>query len=421
MVKCWKNKKPGGMKMSNIKNLKKTIIKSEYSRHFPDPLNKNLEGDPLNIEHHILISKAIDVPSGISKAPNPREQRIDKGIYKKVRESLENTDDLSFHLKNKGITILAHHVEYSADKKIATIYLAENDGIADGGHTYEITLATQSEGTCPEGQYIKFEVITGVPQDMAVDITGGLNTAVQVDDASLLNLEGEFAWVKEALKKTPYADQISYKQNEEGVYDIREILGLMTLFNVKKFPYPQHPKEAYVSKAKCLDLYKEYPDSFKMLKPLLKDILYLHDYVHIRSRKRRNDVVGGRTAGMTGVYATKKRGNYPFIFMGDTEADSLSGGKLDARLYDGALYPMLGALRFLIEQKPGEDFYSWKLKTFDEVRSFFDEIAPDLVETTYKTSLTYGRKPNPIGKDENHWDNLYKTVALHFMTKYSSK
>lgn len=406
--------------MNDKKNLTKVIIKSDYTRRFPDPLN-NMGENPLNIEHHILLSKATTVPSGIPKTPNPREQRIDKGIYKKVKESLQNTDDLSFHLKNKGITVLAHQVEYSSDKKIATIFFGENDGIADGAHTYEIVLAAQAEGTCPEGQYVKFEVITGVPKEMAVDITGGLNTAVQVDDASLLNLEGEFEWVKEVLKDEPYAKQISYKQNEEGKFDIREILGLMTLFNVNKFPYPQHPKEAYVSKAKCLDLYKGDPDSFKMLKPILKDILYLHDYVHIMSRKRRNEVEGGRTAGMTGVYATKKRGNYEFIFMGDREANRLSGGRLDAMLYDGALYPMLGAMRFLVEQKKGDNFYSWKLKSFDEVKAFFDEVAPDLVNITYNTSLIYGRRPNPIGKDDNHWDNMYKTVALHFMTKYSSR
>jgi hypothetical protein len=412
-----KTKYQGGIKMSDKKKYSKAIIKSDYTRRFPDPLNGNINGNPLNIEHHILLSRAIDVPSGIPKTPNPREQRIDKGIYKEVTESLKNTDDLSFHLKNKGITILAHQVEYSTDKKIATILFGEKDGIADGGHTYEILLAAQGEGTCPEGQYAKFEVITGVPQEMAVDITGGLNTAVQVDDASLMNLEGKFDWVKEALKREPYADQISYKQNEEGKFDIREILGLMTLFNVKKFPYPQHPKEAYVSKAKCLDLYEADPDSFKMLMPILKDILYLHDYVHIMSRRRRNEVEGGRTAGMTGVYATKKRGDYEFIFMGNKEADRLSGGKLDAKLYDGALYPMLGAMRFLVEQKPGEKVYSWKFRSFNEVKSFFDDVAPELVNTTYNTSLIYGRKPNPIGKDENHWDNTYKTVALMYLQR----
>ncbi|MFZ3121816.1 MAG: AIPR family protein [Thermodesulfovibrionales bacterium] len=398
--------------------LNKFILKSDYSRRYPDPLNKTEEGDPYNIEHHVLLIRAIDVPSGIPKTPNPREQRIDKGIYKEVTESLKSTDELSFHLKNKGITILAHQVEYStADKKVATVFFGEKDGIADGGHTYEIILATQADELCPEEQYVKIEIITGVPQEMAVDITGGLNTAVQVDDASLMNLEGSFEWVKEALKKEPYAEQISYKQNEEGKFDIREILGLMTLFNVNKYPYPQHPKDAYVSKAKCLDAYKADPDSFKMLTPLLRDILSLHDYVHLMSRKRYNDVMGGRAAAMKGVYATRKRGNYEFIFVGNEAARQLPGVKLDAMLYDGVLYPMLGAMRFLVEQKQGEKTYSWKLKSFKEVKSFFDEIAPELVSTTYNMCRTYNNKPNPVGKDNNHWDNMYKTVALAYLQR----
>jgi hypothetical protein len=400
--------------MKNTKNLEKAAIKAEYSRRYPDPLNKSSDGDPLNIDHHILVSRAIDVPVGISKAPNPRVQRTDKGIYKEVRKSLDNIDDLSFHLKNKGITILAHHVEYGTDKKTVDLYLGEGDGIVDGAHTYQIILDAQEAGTCPEGQYVKFEVLTGIPQDMGPDITGGLNTAVQVDDASLMNLEGKFDWVKDILKDTEYGDQISYKQNDEREYDIREILGLITLFNVNKFPYSdgKHPKDAYISKARCLELYQNDPASFKMLKPILKDILYLHDYVHIQSRERYNEEMRGRAAGMKGVYATKKRGTYKYIFMGEER---------NYRLYDGALYPMLGAMRFLVEQKPGEKVYSWKLKSFSKVKSFFDEVAPDLLATTYKTSVTYARKPNSIGKDENHWDNMYKTVALHYYSQYSPK
>lgn len=398
--------------MQDNKNLKKLTIKAEYSRHFPDPLNKSTNGNPLSIEHHILVGRAIDVPSGISKLPNPRNQRTDRGIYKEVRTSLDNVDDLSFHLKNKGITILAHHIEYGTDKRTADLYFGAYDGIVDGAHTYQIVLEAQEAGTCPEGQYVKFEVLTGVPAEMGPDISGGLNTAVQVDDTSLMNLRKEFDWVKETLEDTDYGDRISYKQNEDGAYDIREILGIMTLFNVNKFPYSygKHPKEAYVSKAKCLSLYKSDPDSFKMLRPLLKDILYLYDYAQVRSRERYNEELRGRAAAMKGVYATKKRGTHQYIFMGEERP---------YWLYDGALYPMLGAMRFLVEQKPEDNVYSWKLPSFNDVKSFFDEIAPDLVVTTYNTSLTYGRKPNPIGKDDNHWDNMYKTVALHYLTNHT--
>lgn len=388
------------------KNLSQIVVKSEYSRRFPDPLNQVTDQGPYNIEHHILLVRAIDVPAGIPKDPNPREQNIDRGIYRTIKESLESIEDQSFHLKNKGITILAHRVDISDDKKITTVYLGEGEGIADGAHTYEIILAAQREKTCPSSQYVKFEIITGAPKDMAVEITGGLNTAVQVQDASLLNLEGRFDWVRKALKGMPYEDKIAYKQNEDKDCDIRDILSYMAIFNKKLFPNGDtHPKVAYVSKAKCLELYDENQNSFEMLKPILKDILILVDYISIKGREKYNDA-GGRAGAMKGVYNSKERTKFKFIFMGTED---------HYKLYDGTLYPILGALRFLIEQKKGDTVYSWKLSSFEEVKKFYDWIAAKMITTTYNLSVTYNYKPNPIGKDENHWDNLYKTVALHYL------
>lgn len=389
--------------------LNKVILKADYSRRFPDPLNNLREGDPYNIEHHILLCKAIDIPSGISKKPNPREQRIDWGIYKDVQVSLEDTSDLSFHLKNKGITMLAHKVEYSQDKRVITVYIDENDGIADGGHTYEIILNAQSKGSCADGQYVKFEIITGVPSSMMVDITGGLNTAVQVQDASLANLEGKFEWIKETIKGMPYRNKISFKQNEKKDVDIRDIIAFLTLFNVEnKELNGRHPKEAYTSKAASLKLYRNDQKSFEMLKPILKDILYLHDYIQMKAKVFYNEEKGGKAGRMKGLFDHKKRAKFLFIFTGEES---------HYKLYDGALYPIFGAMRFLVEKKPGAKNYSWKLDSFKKVLSFFDKVAADMIETTYKTSLIYGRKPNPIGKDDNHWDNLYKTVALAYLQK----
>jgi hypothetical protein len=389
------------------KSWNKVILKSDYSRKFPDPLNSLQEDEPYNIEHHILLCRANDVPSGISKKPNPREQRIDLGIYKDVQNSLEDSAELSFHLKNKGITLFAHRVDYSGDKRVATVYMGENDGIADGAHTYEIVLDSQSKGSCPEGQYLKFEIVTGVPSSMMVDITGGLNTAVQVQEASLANLEGKFDWIKEIIESMPYADKIAFKQNEKKDVDIRDIVAFLTLFNVENEELKdKHPKEAYTAKAACLTLYRKYQETYEMLRPILKDILYLHDYIQVKAPDLYNKEKGGKARGMKGLFDHKKRGKFKFIFIGEES---------QYKLYDGALYPIFGAMRFLVEKKPREQFYSWKLGSFEAVRSFFDRIGADMVETTYKTSLIYGLKPNPIGKDDNHWDNLYKTVKVAYL------
>lgn len=402
-----------GITMKDYK-LQKVIIKSDITRRFPDPLNKIFSGDPYNIEHHILTCRATDIPSGIPVDPtNPRDQRIDYSIYKDVQKSLEDTEGPPFfHLKNKGIRIFAHKVDYDKDSRVATIHLVEGvDGMADGAHTYRIIQSAQSAGTCPKDQAVEVRVSTGVPLGMRVEISGGLNTAVQVQRSSLANLEGKFEWIKETLKDMPYAEKIAYKQNQRGEFDIREILGLLTLFKVNEFSPEKHPIEAYTSKAKCLEMYLDDPGSYEMLKPLLKDILYLYDYVQIRAPERYNEEVeGGKARAMTTIFTPKrKRGNHQFHFMGD-EAPS--------RIWDGSLFPILGSMRYLVEQKPGEAVYSWRLDSFEEVKEFFDEIAANLVKTTYNIGQVY-KKPNPVGKDQNHWDNLYKTVALHYLTRNS--
>ncbi len=403
--------------MSNEKSgIKKVVIKSDYTRKFPDPLNEDLMGE--NIEHYVLLCRAIDIPEDIPAEPNPRDRNINRAIYREVLRSLEDTNDLSFHLKNKGITILAHKVVLSQDKKVAMVYFSDGDGIVDGGHTHEIISKARRNGTCPDSQYVKLEIITGIPNCMRVDIAGGLNTTVKVEPKSLMNLEGRFDWIKDTLEDTSYSDKITYRENEDGVFDIRELIGILTLFNANIYSGTNHPKVAYTSKEICLrnylkDIADEGPKTFLMLRPLLKNILELHDYVHDKGRIRYNAVCEGAAGKMKGVYReVKDNGGYHLHFI-DEDVPQI--------LYEATLYPILGAMRFLVEQKPGEDVYSWKFDSFEKVKAFYDEIAPELITATYNTSKDYGLKPNPIGKNENHWGNLYKTVGFHFVQNYAGK
>lgn len=393
-------------------------LDANYSRRFPDPLNENTLEEHNDIDHYVLLCKANKIPSGISLEPNPRDQKekIDYGIYKLVKESLEQKDNPSFHLKNKGITILANKVVVESDKKTIHVYLGEYGGIADGGHTYKIILKSQSEGLCPDNQYVKIEIITGISKELGVEVTGGLNTAVQVQEASLLNLEDKFQWVKDLIKDKPYKDDIAFKQNQNRAHDIRDILGLLTVFNIKHFDSKNHPKVAYVSKNACIQLYKKDQESYEMLTPIFKDILELYDFVNYRScelynQKKRSEGSKGMAKAMKGVFETRQRGVYRFVFAGK---DS------QARMYTGTLFPILGAMRFLVKSNPTKNEYCWRFNSFDKVKKFYEDIAGDLIETTYRTSLIYGRKPDPIAKDQNHWENLYNKVALLYLTKYEN-
>ncbi len=383
------------------------LLKADYSRRYPDPLAKGPHASAPNLEHHLLVCSAKDLPVNIPLDPNPRRQKTDKSVYRQVRKSLLDESDLTFHLKNKGITIIADSVKYDGGKRLAEVFFAQDQGIVDGGHTYRIVLENQKE--CPDKQYVKFEVLTGVPGYMIESIAQGLNTAVQVQEMSLANLGRRFDWIKDLLKDEPYYAQIAFRENEEGAFDIREILGIMTMFNIEQFPgQTDNPKIAYTSKAKCLQLYKDQEDSYKNLKPLFKDILQLYDLIQLEARDLYNESKGGK-AGALAFYRKKARGGgHQLIF---------SGEQTKYKLYDGALYPILGAFRFLVEKKKGQDTYSWKVGTFEEVKNIFREIAGEMIYITKNTSDNKGKNPNAVGKDDNHWDGLYKTLALRFLTR----
>lgn len=384
--------------------MKKIFLKTEFNRRYPDPLNKLDEENSINVEHHIVTCRAVDLPPDIPKDPNPRSQDTDKTIYKEVQKSLLNEADPSFHLKNKGITIIAHQVEYSPNRDGMEVYFKEGEGMVDGAHTYQIIQDNKQD--CPANQFVKLEILTGIPKSYVEPIAQGLNTAVQVQTMSLANLGKRFEWIKAILDKTPFGKEIAYRENDDGEYTIRDVISFMTLFNVDLFADGSaHPKIAYTSKGSTLDLYLENQKSFEKMAPILKDILEFHDYVHLKGREHYNRVYQGK-GGKLAFYQTRQRGKYKLVF---------TGIETQSKLYDGGLYPILGAFRYLVEQKPGSDSFSWKVGSLENVKKLFDKIGADIINSTKSTSDSRGRNPNAIGKDDTHWGNLYKTVALAYL------
>ena len=239
---------------------------------------------------HIFTVRADDIPQGLPKAPNPRAQKTDRGIYKDVRRSLLNEEGTpnTFHLKNKGLTLIADAVKDMGESTFELSFTPEQ-GIVDGAHTYEIILegqdriaeARETDNGSAIDQYVKVEVLTGVPDDLWVEIAGGLNTAVQVQDWSLAHLKNQFDWIKEILDTQPYARRIAYRENEaDTAYDVRDIIVLLEMFNF--FDYPndgeEHPTKTYNNKSDVLDRYLAGPAKYERLAPILKDILRLHDH-----------------------------------------------------------------------------------------------------------------------------------------------
>jgi len=417
--------------------MQNVVLRCRDARRIDDPVTRG--------DRHFFVVDVLDIPKDIPTSPNPRDQAIDRGIYKRIGKSLINDDDdggekNAFFVKNKGITILATSVRKTGPDdghRYILEFEGEANGIADGAHTYSLILENQdyirafNEGANGDKieQYVEVRVLTGprLP-DLVSDIAGGLNTGIQVQAASLANLAHHFDWLKDAIKDAVFKDKLAFKQFEEGDYTVTDILCILDLFNIDDFPVEgdKFPTRAYDSANRLLASYipaaearaksaDAPPHQWMKTKPLVLEILELHDLISSTGVTLYNDRGAKRGGGLSWVRGKVQRKTkdgmawmdrtYQFTFLGTT-------GK--TALYRGALIPMLGAFRCVVEEDPDTGYYRWKIP-FAEVKAMWNELGGLLMEKTQASSEELGRKPDAIGKSRNHWGVLYSTVTAHFL------
>lgn len=373
-----------------------------FARRIPDPNFKKTRG----AERHLFVMPVKQMPPGIGLDPNARSPNIHKRVYRQVQESLLENDGTppgTFHLKNKGITIVADSVDQVGDSSYHVKMRRGLHGIVDGGHTYELIVMNRDNEDLPSDQYVNVEVRTGIPDSWITDIAGGLNTSVQVQQMSLDHLAGEFEWLKDHLKSEPYYKSIAWSENDKGDCDARDIISLMLLFNIALFPNDkdEHPVVGYEKKSQALKFFEESGDSFKRMRPILKDILQLHDIVRRDARHLWNKA-GGKGGSLSFV-EHKKRGDFTFQFTGKTD---------EFRLYPGALYPMLAAFRWYVDQDPTTLKMQWR-GGLSAVKKAWTAIGAELMRATIHASNDLGRNPQSIGKSRNHWANLHARLVKY--------
>lgn len=370
-----------------------------YARRIPDPNFKKIHG----AERHLFTMPVKQMPPGISLDPNARNPNIRKRVYRQVEASLLGQDGSppgTFHLKNNGITIIADSVEQVGNHKYTVKMRTGVHGIVDGGHTYELIVMNRDIEDLPDDQYVNVEIRVGIPDVWIADIAGGLNTSVQVQAMSLDHLSGLFEWLKGDLKSERYYGGIAWSENDKGEFDARDIISLMLLFNIAIFPNDkdEHPIAGYEKKSQALKLFED-SESFKLMRPILKDLLAFHDIVRREARHLWNRA-GGKGGALVFV-EHRERGVFAFPFTGQEDK---------FRLRTGALYPMLAAFRWYVEHDPMTLKMRWR-GGFSAVLDAWRSVGAELMRATIHTSNELGRNPQSIGKSRNHWANLHARVV----------
>ena len=145
---------------------------------------------------------------------------------------------------------------------------------------------------------------------------------------------------------------------------------------------------------------------------MLKDILTLYDTIARDARELYDTGASGRVgARLAFVEGDSKKPNaFKFVFT------DMSG---TWRLYRGALMPMLGAFRWMIQTDHTGDEYEWR-GGFESVKALWYETGSELMVTTRAQSDELGRKLTSLGKSQNLWAYLHSRVANKYLLKAAS-
>ncbi|EJT6500002.1 AIPR family protein [Clostridium perfringens] len=370
-------------------------IKSSYLRRIPDPVFKD-EG----MEHYFVYWRAGDIEANAPNTPNPRPSDIDKREYKNVTDSFLNEDDsrdYTFHLKNQGIDIICSKVIRISKDTIRLVF-SDKEGVLNGSHTLEIL--KKYKDICP-GQYVFIKITTKVWDDFITTMAKGLNSSVALKPKSLLNHDDKFQWVKDVLSSKPYANDISYRENELKDFDILDIVVLLTALNIDLYPNVEdnYPIKAYSSKAACLKTYVENQNSFEKFSNILTDILELNDIITSSA----HEVYGAYGKSLSIIDTRQDSRPHKFVFINTTSL---------YKLRPCASIPMIGAFRFFITENQVTHKFEWnKTNGFDDIKAFWFAHGEKLVNTA-KLSYQDMRSLNKLGKSRAYWESLYTKMIL---------
>ena len=378
-------------------------LRPRFIRRSIDPLGNSTPA----IERNVLFVPVTDLPAGIAMAAGMKTPKTRWDVYRDVQASLldKNCTPGTFHLKNRGITIVARDLrkieedEYDLD-------LNPGQGIVDGSHTYRLILEMQQnpDVTLPKKQFVKVEVLTRVPDDWVSEMAGALNTSILAYTDSLLVLQDALAWIREELRSEPYYKTIAWSESERGSYDARDILAFMTCFNIASYANTGtlHPVAAYDNRAVVLSSFeqdhKQGGHGYRKLRPILKDILALHDTIQLEFPKLLER--SGKSYAEVVERASKKPHEFPFLNTRSTE-----------RLAKGALLPVLAAFRWLVEEDPANGGFRWRVG-FDKVLERWRTASDRLVALTVEKCREVGDNPDALGRSAPHWGALHKEVAF---------
>jgi len=336
-------------------------------------------------------------------------------VIRGIRDTL-NDAPLDFALKNQGLYLLVESMGPHDHGYLSfTMSDPASHGLCNGGHTYaairEYAERAENPSTLDE-VWVRLQLFEGIDSDKVPAMAEGLNRSRQVDDPSLMNLDGQFYEIRKALEGKAGHKEIAYKQGDPGSYYITEIIRAIMFFNCERFGSRKHPSTLYRQQKQMLETFKEdankSPSPIDLIVPHAHEILCLMDMIAQATpaacKRMKPQFELGRMKGeRSGVRAgSPEHKDTPLFFLGT---------KMDHKIHTGWLLVMLAAFRANVDWDLSAGTFAWKTP--------LDELLPKVIDGLVAICVQEYRdnksKPDEMARNQAVYDRCYKEVELELL------
>jgi len=365
---------------------------------------------------HLDLDEWLDVNP---RVPNRSAKDVLTGhVVKGIRETLQDAPS-DFAIKNQGLFLLVENIgDYDRQRDGGRLKLRLSDpqshGLCNGGHSYAAIREFASDSDDPvslDDAWVRLHIFEGIDPEKVAVMAEGLNRSKQVDDPSLMNLEGRFRDIQESLEGKSGADQIAYHQGQPGSYYVTEIIRAIMFFNCERYDDRRHPSSLYRQQKQMIGHFRAdcdaRPSPIDLIVPHIHEILVLMDMI-----AKETPAAAKRLRPMfeMGRMAVSKRKNgpragspehrdTPLYFLDDT---------MNVKVPNGWLMVMLAAFRANVEWDLRAGRFEWKVP--------LDELLPKVIDDLVRVCVQEYRdnkvKPDEMARNPSIYEQCYDKVEL---------
>lgn len=346
---------------------------------------------------------------------NPRAPKPSGAVPQAIVGTLKEKP-LQMALKNAGIYLLVATVKKGDGNNIlAELKDDHKHGVVNGGHTYAMIRQVVETGSDEDKRqlgkaYVPIHLYSGIPDELIVEMASGLNHTRQVQEASLEHLRGHYDTIKKVMDKVPGGDQIAYFEGDVGTVPIGEVLAYIEMFNAERYPLTDNPFGLYAHRARVIEEASEdfslRSEAIELVISKLPEILKLSDLIRRDIQKLRGAAEPERRG--RGRPSKKKKPDGKVKEKTPRIVLPFLQEKVQERLPNGWLYPILAAFRANVRWNLKDKSFSWKRSN----ATILAAAAPELIGICLQEQKNAAGKPEWVGKRESAYRQCKMAVDL---------